>query len=323
MRRFGDLSAVHLNIREQDGESLTRLQVPLPADQWHAAIIELCWQRFEYCIQIHNSAMSVYETDLERRHATDGQVLSSLPVRLSWGIVKVMDLLRDFRSTFEALTRSIDACRDHATFGNNTGYERLSRSWLRHSRDLRDRIEFSLQTSMWVQWISESLWQASELSAYLEDDDSRHLEEYGPEMFSYIAHPPLLVAVLTSAAMVEEVGAVAVKELDTGINPDLDDTKLETVIGWLRDSGLAPEEIDLDLLNDTLRKARNDLSHSMTARGTRVTLDMFDAYVETVRTAVELGLNLSHRLVTDLLSELDDLPLTQEHSSFAKTAGNL
>jgi hypothetical protein len=165
---------------------------------------------------------------------------------------------------------------------------------------------------MWVQWISESLGQANEIATHLHDDESRYLQQYGSEMFSYIAHPPLLVAVLTSAAMVEEVGAVTVKELDTGINPELDDTRLEEVIGWLRDGHLAPENIDLDLLDDTLRDARNELSHSMTARGTTVTIDSFETYVEAVHMAIELGLSLAAELATDVLADLDELPLTPQ-----------
>jgi hypothetical protein len=165
---------------------------------------------------------------------------------------------------------------------------------------------------MWVQWIIESLWQAGELSTHLRAEDSRYLQQYGPEMFSYIAHPPLLVAVLTSAAMVEEVGAVIVKELDTGIDPDLDETNLEEVIGWLRDEGFAPESVALKILDDTLRDARNDLSHSMTARGTKITLDTFETYVEAVQMAVGLGLSLADRLVMDVVVELDNLSLIPE-----------
>lgn len=314
MRAFGDLTAVRLALWEQGDGSPTKLRVPLPDDQWHAAIIELCWRRFQYCLQVHNSAMSVYQTDLERRRSSDGRVLDALPVRLSWGIGQVADLLRTFGSTFEAFTTSIDRCRKRATFGNETDYELLSRRWLRHSRELRDRIEFSLQTSMWVQWISESLWQADELATHLQDDESRYLQQYGSDMFSYIAHPPLLVAVLTSAAMVEEVGAVTVKEIATGIDPELDDTRLDEVIGWLRDEGLAPENIELDVLDDTLRDARNELSHSMTARGTAITLETFETYVEAVQMAVGLGLNLADRLAADVLTDLGDLPLTPDSS---------
>jgi hypothetical protein len=312
MRTFGDLTAVHLALWEQGDRSPTKLRVPLPNDQWHAAIIDLCWQRFQYCLQVYNSAISIYEDDLERRQSYDGRVVNALPVRLSWGIGQVADLLRTFGSTFEAFSASIDTCRERATFGSETGYELLSRRWLRHSRDLRGRIEFTLQTSMWVQWISESLGQANEIATHLHDDESRYLQQYGSEMFSYIAHPPLLVAVLTSAAMVEEVGAVTVKELDTGINPELDDTRLEEVIGWLRDGHLAPENIDLDLLDDTLRDARNELSHSMTARGTTVTIDSFETYVEAVHMAIGLGLSLAAELATDVLTDLDELPLTPQ-----------
>ncbi|MBB6645924.1 hypothetical protein [Halobellus ruber] len=312
MRAFGDLTAVHLALWEQGDKSSTRLRVPLPNDQWHAAIIDLCWQRFQYCLQVYNSANSIYEDDLERRQSYDGRVINGLPVRLSWGIGQVADLLRTFGSTFEVFSASIDTYREKATFGNETGYEHLSRRWLRHSRDLRGRIEFALQTSMWVQWISESLEQANEIATHLHDDESHYLQQYGLEMFSYIAHPPLLVAVLTSAAMVEEVGAVTVKELDTGINPELDDTRLEEVIGWLRDGHLAPENIDLDLLDDTLRDARNELSHSMTARGTTVTIDSFETYVEAVHMAMGLGLSLAAELATDVLTDLDELPLTPQ-----------
>ena len=94
--------------------------------------------------------------------------------------------------------------------------------------------------------------------------------------------------------------------------PDLDDTKLEEVIEWLRDGELAPENIDLDVLDNTLREARNDLSHSMTARGTTVTLNTFESYVEAVQMAVGLGLSLADRLVTDVFAQLDNLPLTPD-----------
>jgi len=319
MREFGDLTAVHLALREQGDGSPTKLQTPLPGDQWHAAIIDLCWRRYQYCLHVHNEAMSVYATDIERRRSSDGRILDPLPVRLSWGMGQVADLLSSFESTFDAFTASIDACRQRATFGNETSYELLSRRWLRESRELRDRIEFSLQTSMWVQWISESVWQAGELSTHLRDDDSRYLQQYGPDMFSYIAHPPLLVAVLTSAAMVEEVGAVTVKELDTGIDPNLDETTLEEVIGWVRDEGFAPESVDLEVLDDTLREARNDLSHSMTARGTTVTLDTFETYIEAVQIAVGLGLRLADRLATDVLADLADLSLSPNRDNSGAT----
>ncbi|WP_424005580.1 hypothetical protein ACOZ4I_20230 (plasmid) [Haloarcula salina] len=258
----------------------------------------------------------MYKSDLEHRTSFDGRVLDPLPVRLSWGIGQVADLLKKFESTFEAFTSSIETCRTRATFGTETPYELLSRRWLRRSRDLRDRIELSLQTSMWIQWIMESLWQADELAAYLQDNESRYLQQCGPEMFSYIAHPPLLVAVLTSAAMVEEVGAVTVDELDTGINPELDDTTLDEVLTWIQDQGLAPEAIDLDVLDDVLRDARNNLSHSMTARSTTVTVETFETYVEAVHMAVQLGLHLAGRFVRDVLEPLADLPLTPdvEHS---------
>jgi hypothetical protein len=165
---------------------------------------------------------------------------------------------------------------------------------------------------MWIQWINESLWQASELLGRLQDDRSQYFQDADVEMFSYIAHPPLLVSVLTSAAMVEEVGAVVIKELETDVNPDLDNTALEEVLGWLQEEDLAPETIDLDILDDTLRDARNDLAHSMTARGTTVTLDTFADYIEAVQMAVGLGLNLADRLVADAFSDLKDLPLTPE-----------
>src|SRR6056297_1928721 len=114
MRAFGDLTAVHLALREQRNGWPKKQRVPLPADQWHAVIIDLCWRRFQYCLHVHNEAMSVYETDIERRRSSDGRVLDPLPVRLSWGMGEVADLLSSFESTFDAFTASIDACRQRA-----------------------------------------------------------------------------------------------------------------------------------------------------------------------------------------------------------------
>jgi hypothetical protein len=132
--------------------------------------------------------MSVYATDIERRRSSDGRILDPHPVQLSWGMGQVAELLSSFESTFDAFTASIDACRQRGTFGNETSYELLSRRWLQESRELRDRIEFLLQTSMWVQWISESVWQAGELSTHLRDDDSRYLHSTGP---TYSAISPI------------------------------------------------------------------------------------------------------------------------------------
>lgn len=75
MRAFGDIAAVHLTVCEQENESPTKLRVPLPDDQWQAAIVELCWRRFEYCLHVHNSALSAYLNDLKRRKVSDGRVL--------------------------------------------------------------------------------------------------------------------------------------------------------------------------------------------------------------------------------------------------------
>jgi hypothetical protein len=72
MRAFGDLAAVHLTLCEQENESPTKLRVSLPDDQWKAAIIKLCWRRFEYCLHVHNSALSVYLNDLRRCEESDG-----------------------------------------------------------------------------------------------------------------------------------------------------------------------------------------------------------------------------------------------------------
>ena len=309
MRSFGDITAVRLALWEHDEGSPTKLHIPFPVDQWHPAIIDLCWRRFQYCLQIHNSAMSVYQDDIELRGSYDGRAINPLPVRLSWGMREVVNLHTKFGATFDTFTTLIDWCRERATFGSGTRYERLSRRWLRYSRGLRDRVVFSLRTSMWIQWINQSLWEAHELLAHIQDDESQYLQQYGPELFSYIAHPPLLVAVLTSSAMVEEVGAVTVKELDTDVDPDLDDTTLENVLGWLRDQNLTPENIDLNILDDRLREARNDLSHSMTARATTVTLDTFETYAEAVQTAIRLGLSLVNQLVRDVMADLNNLPL--------------
>jgi hypothetical protein len=176
--------------------------------------------------------------------AARNRTVNRFSVRLSWGIGQVAGLLKTLESNFETFTSLIDTYRKRSTFGNETAYDPLSRHWLRQSRDLQNRIEFSLQTSMWVQWITESLWKAAELAFHFNTDDTQYFKQYGSDMFSYIAHPPLLVAVLTSATMVEEVGAVTVKKLNTGVDPDLTNIQLEEVIKWLREGELAPDYID-------------------------------------------------------------------------------
>lgn len=314
MRSFGDLCAARLAVREHGWDEPEahpkKIRVALPRDGWHAAIVELCMERFRYACSLYQEAMSVFQADLHRRESSDGYVYDGLPVRISWGVGKMASLIDDSESRLNQFKREIEMCRQQATFGTDDSYDQLARQWLRRSRDLRRRVEYTLQASMWVQWTVESLWQANQLAGHLLNENSNHLSQYGPSAFSYLSHPPLLVAVMSAASMVEEVGAFTVKELETGISPEMDETALKEVLEWISACDLAPDDVDLEVLDDRLRGARNDLAHSMMARSTTITIETFEAYFSAVFTAINLTNHLAKQLLADVLTDLYALPAT-------------
>ncbi len=314
MRPFGDLSAARLAAREYDyfesEVDTVHLKTALPQDGWHAVIVELCLERFRYCYSLYQSSRSIFQTDLQRRNSSDGYTFGPLPVRISWGVGEMASLINSSEYRLNQFEQELNLCRQQASFGTADPYEQLARRWLRHSRDLRRRTEYSLQAAMWVQWTVESLWQAGQIAGHLLDEDSHHLSSYGPEAFSYLAHPPLFVAVMAAASMVEEVGAFTVKELDTGIGPDMNETRLEEVLGWLSECDLIPDDIDADVLDNDLRSARNELAHSMMARSTTVTLQTFEDYVAVVWEAFSLTNHLAEQLLENVFVDLNTLPLT-------------
>lgn len=296
MQSFGDISAARLTVRHyhlnEAGEP-AKLRAALPYDGWQTAIVELCWERFRYCYSLYRSATAVFNSDLERRNSSAGYTFDAFPVRVSWGVGKMASLIKTSESLLNDLEQEIDRCRQRATFDTGGSYETLARMWLRNSRDLRSRAEYYLQASMWIQWTVESLWQADVIANHLLDEETHYFDQYGPEAFSYLAHPPLFVAVMAAASMVEEVGAFTIKELETGINPDMSETRLKEVLSWITTCDLVPDGVDMALLDEDLRSAWNDLAHSMMARSTTITIDTFERYVEAVREAITLTQNLA------------------------------
>lgn len=313
MRSFGDLSAARLAAQDykwagSEAETAT-LKTALPRCEWHAVIVELCLERFRYCSSQYRSSRSIFRTDLKRRNSSDGYTFGPLPVRISWGVGEMASLINNSEYRLNQFEKELDLCRQQAPFGTGAPFERLARRWLSHSRDLHRRTEYSLQAAIWVQWTVESLWQSDQIARHLLNDDSHHLSSFGPEEFSYLAHPPLFVAVMAAASMVEEVGAFTIKELDTGIDPDMDGTRLEEVLGWLSESELIPDGIDVDVLDNDLRSARNELAHSMMARSTTVTFETFEDYVAVVWEAITLTNHLAEQFLVDVFSDLNALPL--------------
>ncbi|WP_396613977.1 hypothetical protein ACH9L7_19775 (plasmid) [Haloferax sp. S1W] len=115
---------------------------------------------------------------------------------------------------------------------------------------------------------------------------------------------------MTAASMVEEVGAYTIKELEVDADPDMGDTRLSDVLNWISAYDLVPDEVDLAVLEDDLRSARNELAHSMMARSTTITIDSFGDYVDAVWSAINLTNYLAERLLGGVFTELDALSFT-------------
>lgn len=320
MRDTGDIALARLIVLQamNDGVNVPEhgLQICSPLEQTKPVIIELCWRRYVLCYKSSRKATQLLDQELKRREELDGRVIDPIPVRLNHGITETAKVIQRFEVKIDRIESQIKSCCELTDFNSEGNFDHLCRKWLRLSRNLRDRTEIYLQSLMWTQWTIESLYQASEIASYLVDDNSRYFTGFEDDFFSYLAHPPLFVSLMTVAAMIEEVGAYALKEL-AGTGP-IEETSLHDVLQKLQSEGLFPSNLDLGVLDEDLvnkstdydlRSARNDLAHSMTARGKAVTVENIGKYIQVVEIAISLVHYLADKLAKDVMLPLGRLNL--------------
>lgn len=303
MRNFGHIAAVRIYLDRaydsNDGLGESKVKVRNPVEPWHVAILEEAYQLYPYVIDRVQEVIQCYRDNLEARAKSDGRVIQpAFPVQLSGGLTQIASIIERSELKLDRFYTNIEEYDDRCSFGTNSSYEEFARSELKTSRDLIKRARLFLHTYLWILWTQESLFQANRFGGLLENQD--FFPENSENSFSYIAHPPLVVATLGCTAMIEEVGALYLNKLTSQSIPP-DGTSCSRVLQKMRKSHLDTDEFDLDLIEDFVVDTRNDISHYITRRTNLITLDEFEEYCIAVLEGIELVRNLLIRLLDDLL----------------------
>ena len=98
-------------------------------------------------------------------------------------------------------------------------------------------------------------------------------------VFSYVAHPPLIVATIGCTATIEEVGTFYLNKFtEKHHNPD--NTSSSEILRDLKEYYPDSDPDIIDEIDDTVVQARNDISHYLSKRDSAIPVDNIQRYSE-------------------------------------------
>lgn len=301
MRDFGDIEAVRLFLYTNSidsGEIPAKvISIEKRPDPWHIAIIRESVILSDYARDLSKEVIQLFQNEIDSRAQRNGrQIELAHPVQLSYGISQTAKLLDSGEEKLNKFRRNLEFYADKATFQSDSYTEEFARVSLSISWRIIEQTRLTLQTYMWMQWIAESVGQASQFGALIQN--SNYFPDHTVDSFGYIAHPPLVVATLSCTAMIEEVGAEYINKI-TNMSVHPDETRCIDILGKIERSDLQHDQIDIDSIKSTVVNARNELAHYISSRGQVVTVESFQEYY----LAIWNGLLLVRRLLNELLAD--------------------
>ncbi|KAA9404624.1 hypothetical protein [Haloarcula sp. H-GB5] len=269
----------------------------------YAEILITSIKIFQTARQAIFAAEEQYNRDIERRIETDGRVIDpSMPVRFSGAITDIAAIIERAGCELNELNQRMEQLSDSATFGQSSYYEEQARSALTNARKIIEIAELHPQTHLWLVWINESLSQASQI--HYKTMEQNRFENHNDGVFTYVAHPPLVVATVGCTATIEEVGAFYLNKF-TDRSHEPDNTSSKEVLRDLKATYERAEPELVDEIIETVVNARNDLSHYVTRREGAVPIDDMGRYIEICQACV--------KMTGILVREMADLRLEQFH----------
>jgi hypothetical protein len=266
------------------------LQVPSPNSWEYVAILRAANRLYREVIIATTEAEGYYRDDLKGREEYTGRLVDiSMPVDFSSGIVNTSKLIAEANEAISANLEKIEQVTEQASFDSDTEYERLSRKAINYSRGLAEFGSIHLHAHLWASWIVESLSQADRVHQQLPQKD--HFKGMVDSVYSYLAHPPLIVATIGSTALIEEVGSRYINKFTDGhVNPD--ETRCGYILDELEEIDSREEGFDFAGIKTTIVQARNDYGHYIRKRKPIVDAEDLAEFIDLCTQCIRLALDI-------------------------------
>lgn len=266
------------------------LQAPSPNSWEYVAILRAANRLYREVVNATAEAEDYYRDDLKGREEYAGRLVDiSMPIDFSSGIVNTSKLVAEADEAIPAKLEMIEQVTEQASFDSDTEYERLSRKAINYSRDLAEFGSMHLHAHLWASWIVESLSQAERVHQQLPHKDQ--FKGMVDSVYSYLAHPPLIVATIGSTALIEEVGSRYINKFtDRHVNPD--ETRCGDILDDLEEIYSGEEEFDFSGIKATIGQARNDYGHYILKRKPIVDAEDLGEFIDLCTQCIRLALGI-------------------------------
>jgi len=304
MREFPEIDAVRWKLHEMQNPheeiSPRAIRYERPSQPWHISILTEYEELLDVCIETVREVEELYEQDISNRAESDGRVINpAYPVEINWGVLEVAQVLDRVEERFQRSEARIQLYNDKAEFGTGTEAEQAARSAITASQKVREITLLFLHSYLWLLWISESVAQAEQF-AYLFAERG-HFEQYDESVFSFVAHPPLVVATLSCTALTEEVGARYI-QLHTDEHANTDNTSAKEVLKKISRSDDILSEYHVSTIIDQVCEKRDTMSHYITERYDLITIEGFYNYFPAILEGSAVVRQLLHSLILGVIS---------------------
>jgi len=231
----------------------------------------------------------------------------ALPTQISSGITRLSAIIGDADKTLTEFEDQFNDYAQRADFRDGSAYSKHAKTELSNSLGLIDIQRLHLHTYLWTLWAMDSLEQANRFGGHIENPDTR--PELPVGSFQYVAHAPLVVATLSTTALIEEVGGTYINKKTemTGSSVDFDNTSCSGVLSKLEQHYPTIGEYDVDAIRSHVVNSRNDFSHYITRRGDAITLDNFEEYYLALRGGLSLVLKIVDQLIFQQLAKRNEV----------------
>lgn len=294
MHNFSHLEAVRWRLDcwlETEEELPTESLKANAPNRWeYVAILRAANRLYREVVLRTDDAEQFYWDDLRARQETHGRAVDpGMPIDFSGGIVKTSKLVAEADDLIPARLQVVEEIAEQAAFDQGTEYESVSRKAINFSRDLAEFGSIHLHAHLWASWIVESLSQADRV--HLRLPQKSQFEGMVEAVYSYLAHPPLIVATIGCTALIEEVGSRFINKFsENHIDPD--STRCRDILTELEEIYVGEEEFDFEDIKSTIVGARNDYGHYIRKRKPIVNTEDLGEFVDLCTQCIRLALGI-------------------------------
>jgi hypothetical protein len=304
MRKFGDVEAVKI-LLGQHSEAPQKVRFETVRDPWHVATIREGQKLCKFVQKVVAEAVDNYYRQIQKDQSTAARAINIRhPVRLSGGIRDAVRLLEAVEPILDQFEESFEVLNSKAEFGQNDIYEEIAKDTLNFQDSIIPRTRLYVHTQVWFLWVQESFNHAARFHGLIKEDQD--FEKLTSDSFSYISHPPLIVAIIACSTMIEEVGARWLNAYADGVHHNIDETSVSGIIDDIETHYSQSDEYNLGEIEEWIVDTRNEISHYVTRRGDTVNLDELEEFGTAVTEGIELVAGLLGELVLPPIEEFQN-----------------